>query len=734
MGGKHANYSVYVGIQPVSHNALIASNRLRDAQCGLQAFHSLPPPSPPDNLGAMTVQLTRRPVPPRALVLSLAALTVPVVGALTAPASLSEYSALLWLLALVPAFLLAYYRGWRGVATALAAGMATLSLTQVVVLWMGRAVPDILLGVVIAYLALSLGIGWMAERLHRERAIVEDMAFTDLLTRLPNRRHARAFLDNEFAAAERGRLLSVVLFDLDHFKSYNDQWGHAAGDDALRTFANIVEPSTRRMDLSARFGGEEFLSVLTSTDTEGALIFADRIRSALATMELDGGRHLTVSAGIATYHPSMRSPDELIAAADEALYQAKRAGRNRVRLFGDRASEEVSEAATRRLERMARGESPDDAPAGDEVGRRRPSPTLLPPRSSGFGTGRRALVVEDDAQVRALLTSYLGREGFYVSEAVNVASGLETMSIDYDVVISDLRLPGVPGTELVAAVKSRWPATQVLVITGLHDDKIAADALNAGADRYLLKPLSMPDLRRHLVEALEHRDLLLGDRSARRAPSRDGGNGKAPPRESVLAAVRALAIASEEHDRCKLGHGRRVAEYAVRIADELDPGQELIPRSSLRLACEIHDLGKIAVAQGVLGKVGQLDATERAAMREHPVIGRRILERLVDDPEVLSVVMWHHERWDGTGYPDGLAGEAIPLAVRVVAVSDALDAMTCDRAYRSARSWDDAVRELQKKAGHQFDPRVVDAMEHCVEDLREIFLERPEPEGEPTPS
>lgn len=684
----------------------------------------------------MTVQLTRRPVPPRALVISLAALTIPVMGALTAPAGLSEYGALLWLLALVPAFLLAYYRGWKGVATALAAGMATLSVTQVVVLWMGRAVPDILLGVVIAYVALSLGIGWMAERLHRERAIVEEMAFTDLLTRLPNRRHARAFLDNEFAAAERGRLLSVVLFDLDHFKSYNDDWGHAAGDEALRVFANIVEPSTRRMDLSARFGGEEFLSVLTSTDTEGALIFADRIRSALATTELDGGHHLTVSAGVATYHASMGSPDELIAAADEALYQAKNAGRNRVRLYGDTATEQPSdsEASARRLERLARGESPDDALASQESGRARHSPTLLPPRASGFGAGRRVLVVEDDAQVRALLTSYLGRQGFYVSEAMNVASGLETMSIDYDVVISDLRLPGAPGTELVAAVKSRWPATQVLVITSLHDEKIAADALNAGADRYLLKPLAIPDLRRHLAEALEHRDLLLQDRTARRVPSPGEGNRNAPSFEAVLTAVRSLAIASEEHDRCKLGHGRRVAEYAARIADELDREEELIPRSSLRLACEIHDLGKIAVPRGVLVKVGQLDATEQAEMREHPVIGRRILERLLDDPEVLSVVLWHHERWDGTGYPDGLEGEAIPLVVRIVAVADTLDAMTCDRAYRSARSWDDAVREIRRKAGRQFDPGVVDAMERCVDDLRELFLERPEPEGEPTPS
>ena len=121
--------------------------------------------------------------------------------------------------------------------------------------WLGRAVPNLLLGVVVGYVAIALGIGWLAERLHRDRDEVEDMAFTDILTHLPNRRHATAFLQNEFAAAERGRLLSVVLFDLDGFKEFNYRHGHQAGDDALGAFADILTRLTRRMNLSARFGG-----------------------------------------------------------------------------------------------------------------------------------------------------------------------------------------------------------------------------------------------------------------------------------------------------------------------------------------------------------------------------------------------------------------------------------------------------------------------------------------------
>lgn len=128
-------------------------------------------------------------------------------------------------------------------------------------------------------------------------------------------------------------MLSVVLFDLDNFKTFNDQHGHHAGDEALCGFAGVLTRTTRRMNLSARFGGEEFLSVLAGSDADGTMVFADRVRTALQARSF-GGATLTVSAGVAVFHPGMRSPDELVAAADHALYQAKHEGRNCVRLFG----------------------------------------------------------------------------------------------------------------------------------------------------------------------------------------------------------------------------------------------------------------------------------------------------------------------------------------------------------------------------------------------------------------
>jgi putative two-component system response regulator len=653
-----------------------------------------------------------RQVPTRALVISLAALLFPAVAPFVVPEALSRYAPFFWLLALLPAFLLAYYRGWRGVATALAAGMATLSLAQAVSLWMGRSVPDLLFAVVIAYLVIALGIGWLAEVLHRDRDEVEDMAFTDILTHLPNRRHARVFLENEFAAAQRGRLLAVVLFDLDHFKRYNDSYGHQAGDEALEEFARVLARTTRRMNLSSRFGGEEFVSVLAGSDADGSAIFADRVRMALRALSL-GDQPLTVSAGVASYHPSMRSPDELLAAADHALYQAKHEGRNCVRIFGRTGLEAVDEARGRGL---AAGEA-GAARAGAAAAGPQPPPQQI----TGFGQNRTLLVVEDDRQVRELLATYLEREGFAVSQAASVALGVRALREEFDGVITDIRLPGAGGNEMVAAVKSRWPSTQVIVITGLQDAQTAADALNAGADRYLFKPFGMPELRSHLVDALVRRDRALAERAQRPPPDPAADQRDVRVREAVLRGARALVRAVEARDPFTAGHSERVSAYADILADGIDPDGELLDRDSLRLACELHDVGKIGVPDVVLNKESDLTTEEFAAVKEAPRTGRRILGPLLEDDLILAIVSWHHESWDGNGYPDGLSGETIPLGARVVGLADALDAITSPRAYRPARPWEIALTQIRERSGGQFDPAVVEVFESALGRLREAY-------------
>ena len=659
-------------------------------------------------------------VPSWALTVSFAALMVPIIGDLALPrGTLGPFQALIWLVALVPALLLAYYRGWRGVAAAVGAGIVTLALYQALVTGIGLPVPGYFQGIVVAFLGLALGIGWLGERLHLDRAQVEALALTDLLTHLPNRRHARVFLENEFAAAERGRPLAVVLFDLDSFKAYNDRYGHQAGDEALTIFAGILAQNTRRMNLSSRFGGEEFLSVLASTDVEGALVFAERVRATLRTIKLPRGS-LTVSAGVASFHKTMRSPDELLAAADHALYQAKREGRNRVRLFSRSLLEEAASGA-RAFTFEEEGATPEGDSRGPEKASR--TVTLLPHQVTGFGVDRRILLVEDEEAVRDMLSSYLRKEGFEVTAASDVTFAIEHLGTEFDFVITDLNLPGRWGTELVAAVKARWPGTHVLVISGMQDAKLLEESIQAGADSFLNKPFGMAELGTTLQEGLAHRKRSLTRGSDGMVVSAEARVRSDAAKRHLLEGARSLVAAVEVRDPCTQGHHQRVTRYAQVILQSMDPEGSSPSPLSLALGTEHMDIGMIGVPDHVLLKSDPLTNEEAEFVKAHPEVGRRILSPIIADEVALEVVTWHHERWDGTGYPNGLAGGGIPVSARIAAVADTLDALTSCRAHRKGLKWEEAVAEILSESGAQFDPEIITALRKSLPRLREIWEE-----------
>jgi diguanylate cyclase (GGDEF)-like protein len=297
-----------------------------------EAIRDLDPGSwnPREILG--DVELVRH-IPLKALWFSFAALSIPVSAAVLFPAWASaDIGLLVWLTALVPAFLLTYYRGWQGASLALAMGMAALALTQVAILLAGIQVGNwgLLSGIVIVYLATSLGIGWVTELLHVERRRAERLALMDPLTGMPNRRHSVVFVEAAFAAAKRGIPFTVVLFDVDKFKAFNDSRGHLAGDEALKKIAEVLIGSTRKMNLTARWGGEEFLSMLSDTPMEGGRIFAERVLSEIHQAFPDGS--VTLSAGVARYTDGMDTPTRLLTAADQAMYAAKAAGGDCVRV------------------------------------------------------------------------------------------------------------------------------------------------------------------------------------------------------------------------------------------------------------------------------------------------------------------------------------------------------------------------------------------------------------------
>lgn len=279
--------------------------------------------------------------PPSALIISFLALATATGAGLAWPETAEVYSGFVWLLPLIPLFLLAYYRGWEGAATALAATMVALTGVEVVVEpLLGDNVDWRLYGSISVVLgSVTLGAGWLSESLHSLRFDAYRMAYEDSLTELPSRRALEFFLERQFAEARRGHPFSVVLFDLDQFKRYNDRHGHGAGDDFLRQVARVLRESSRRMNVIGRYGGEEFLAVLPGEEPDDAAAFAERIVDGVREIEPAVGDSCTISAGVAGYDRGMGSYDEVVEKADTALYDAKEEGGDRVRAYEEESRE-----------------------------------------------------------------------------------------------------------------------------------------------------------------------------------------------------------------------------------------------------------------------------------------------------------------------------------------------------------------------------------------------------------
>ena len=340
--------------------------------------------------------------------------------------------------------------------------------------------------------------------------------------------------------------------------------------------------------------------------------------------------------------------------------------------------------------------------------------------SAGPTKADRILVVDDEPNICRLLQRYLSRLGYEVETAGSVPDALELLSrTAYDLVLTDLRLPGPSGLDLLGEVRSRSPGTRTILMSAHADVYAAASAIERGVDQLIVKPFDLEDLRARVGESLVKRR---ADRAAEEERVKLESRLRQRDTESriwVLRAAHALAAAVEAKDEYTAGHATRVTGYAATIAEAIG-GIDLV---RFRLAGDLHDVGKIGVPDSVLNNPWKLTDEEFALIRKHPETGAHILQPLIDDPLVLGVVRWHHERWDGRGYPDNLAGPDIPLPARVLAVADTLDAMTSHRAYRGGLPWPDVVAEIHRCSGGQFDPYVVEAFDEVLDRLEAQYLD-----------
>jgi putative two-component system response regulator len=333
------------------------------------------------------------------------------------------------------------------------------------------------------------------------------------------------------------------------------------------------------------------------------------------------------------------------------------------------------------------------------------------------------LVVDDEPGVRRSLVRMLEGQGFRCFEAHTGRDALRILDQDDEIplVISDLRMPELDGVGFLEAVRHRHPDTSVIMLTGISETTTAVDCLQLGAADFLLKPISMSELRARVGRVLEKRSLVLQNRFYQQNLERRVREQAQRIQELFLQGVQMLARALEAKDAYTRGHSIRVSRYSVEIAARL--GFVGAGLDGIRLGGELHDIGKIGTRESVLHKPGSLTDDEFRQITEHPLLGEKMLSPLAhDSPDVLRIVRSHHERLDGHGFPDGLRGEKIPIEARIVAVGDAFDAMTSRRPYRESRPPEDAMAELRRVAGTQLDPEAVEAFVSAFSDSRALPL------------
>jgi diguanylate cyclase (GGDEF)-like protein len=520
------------------------------------------------------------------------------------------------------------------------------------------------IGVALTYSSLLEQSRTLVRELEAANARLEMQAVQDGLTGLANHRafHQR-LAEHVHRVGRYHEVFTLAMLDVDHFKSYNDAYGHQEGDVALQQIAAIISGQLRESDIAARYGGEEFAIILPQTSKAGARVAVERIRTQIDTHEFPNGK-LTVSAGIAECPLDGVTANVVLEKADRALYHAKLTGRNRVCLWAT---------------------SQERRPAEDADTETRPLSVL---------------VVEHDREARQTMESALARAGYDLHRACSSQEAIRLLrSRKFDIMLSDALILSTEGQQVLGLASAIHPTMPIVLTTAASMAGAARDAMRHGVTDLLVKPFSEHELpvviERNIERKRIERQMLLEKSTG-----------------ILLQAIDALVAAIDAKDRMTAGHSARVTDYSLAIADALGlPSEE---RYTLELAARLHDIGKLSLPDSALNKSGRLTDAEWAAMRRHPSVGSQIVGSIEELSYVATVVRHHHERLDGQGYPDGLEGEAIPFLSRIIAVADAFEAMTSDRAFRQKRSVEEAIAELRRCVGTHYSPEIVQALAASV--------------------
>ena len=519
------------------------------------------------------------------------------------------------------------------------------------------------------------------QRAAREQQFKDEL-YRDPLTGAYNRRYYEEVVRKSIGPA------GIALMDVDDFKICNDTYGHHAGDVALETVANAIRSCTRSSDLLIRYGGDEFLLVLPGIPGDFLQTKLEQIRTAAQMTSVPGYSHFRISLSIGGTIQSIADPMEnIVRRADWLMYQAK-CRKNAVMV-------EIPGHDLETLEKLLQEKS-------------------------------KILLVDDSKMNRMMLTEILG-DSYHILEAENGRECLETLQAEAGniaLVLLDINMPVMDGFEVLKAMNANHTIedTPVIMISSEDSDAAIRRSYELGASDYVNRPFDARIVYRRVTNTIK---LYAKQRRLVQMVS-DQIRARENNTDMLVGVLSHIVEFRNGESGLHVRHIRIITELLLRRLLEISSRysitaeqQDMIP-----LASALHDIGKIGIDEKILNKPGKLTPEEFEVMKTHSMLGAKMLHDLDGFAEqpllqtAYEIARWHHERWDGRGYPDGLKGDEIPISAQLVSLADVYDALTSERCYKKAFSHERAVQMIQNGECGAFNPLLLQCLTNIQSDLK----------------
>ena len=521
------------------------------------------------------------------------------------------------------------------------------------------------------------------QRAAREQQLKDEL-YRDPLTGIYNRRYYE-----EVARKSTGPA-GVALMDVDDFKICNDTYGHYAGDMALKTVANAIQSCIRKSDLLIRYGGDEFLLVLSGIPSDILQAKLEQIRAAAQQATVPGYSHFRISLSIGGTIQSLADPmDNIVRRADRLMYQAK-CRKNAVMV-------EVPGHDMAALEKLLQNKS-------------------------------QILLVDDSAMNRMMLTEIL-RDSYHVLEAENGRECMEKLQAEAGniaLVLLDINMPVMDGFEVLKAMNADHTIEDipVIMISSEDSDATIRRSYELGASDYVNRPFDARIVYRRVTNTIKlyAKQRRLVQMVSEQIRARENNT------DTLVGVLSHIVEFRNGESGAHVRHIRIITELLLRRLLESSSSRSSITaeqQDMIPLASALHDIGKIGIDEKVLNKPGRLTPEEFEVMKTHSMLGAKMLHDLDNFAEqpllqtAYEIARWHHERWDGRGYPDGLKGDEIPISAQLVSLADVYDALTSERCYKKAFSHEKAVQMILNGECGAFNPLLLQCLTDIQADLKE---------------